>query len=259
MNVRWTVLTLVVLTAQGNLVRAQDAVLPPVVGDLNLTSSLFGGIVSGQLPSEGNVEVWSDFQEPFYTPLFPGQRLRVLIPPTFDPATKVFEWDMAGSPGGNYTWAIGGSNSAGSDFGSISVNNILFPDYPVPAVNDLKFIVQSSTSGGGLVEGIVTVDEEPLEWSELLYPTYKPQPNAPGTAPIGIQVPNWNADTQQFSWNMHGAQPGIYSWIVKANNEHGLGAGAIEVQILVPEPSAMALLGVAAVVWALGGQRSAKA
>jgi hypothetical protein len=244
MNLRWTVIVIAVFGAHINLLHAQDPVVLPVVGDLNLTPSIFGGIVSGQVPSEGNPESWSALQTPVYVPGFgglPGQPLRLLIPPTFDPVTHIFQWDLAGSSPGTFTWSIEGSNSAGSDSGTISVANIIYPDYPVPIVDDLKFIVESPDSGGGQIAGIVTVGEDSVEWSELLYPTYKPQPNVPGSVPSGIQSPNWNSDNRQFSWNMHGAQPGIYSWIVKANNHNGFGAGAIEVTILVPEPSTVLL------------------
>jgi hypothetical protein len=66
------------------------------------------------------------------------------------------------------------------------------------------------------------------------------------STPSGIQAPNWNPTNQEFSWNMQGATAGIYTWYVKARSNYGyIGAGAIEVTILVPEPGTALLTTIA--------------
>lgn len=229
-----------------NLMQTQAADLPPDVIDLMITAGGSADIINATITTTNNPESWSVPVGPWYTPGYGAlpSAAGMLIPPSWNATTHTLVWDSAGSTGGTYFWTVTASNSAGSDSGTITTNIFGGEWYggKVPIFDHLKFSMQSPISNGGVVTGKITATENPDDWSELLYPSYKTQQYGPVSAPSGIQTPNWNPTNQEFSWNMQGAIAGIYTWYVKARSYDGyIGAGAIEVTILVPEPNSILL------------------
>lgn len=224
--------------------------LLPIVADVHLQAQTSAYIFTATISATNNVDSWSVPVGPTYTPSFgaPAGAVGILIPPSWDATTQTLTWDSSGSTGGTYVWTVTASNSAGSDEGAIfcDVYGAEWYGGLAPVVDRLKLMVQSPLSDGGIVAGTITATENADEWGELLYPSYKTQQNGSVSTPSGIQTPNWNPTTQQFSWDMTGAHAGIYTWYVKARSIYGYsGAGSIEVHIAVPEPAPIVLSGIA--------------
>jgi hypothetical protein len=243
MNVR-SVSQLVVVLSASAIACSSAAQSLPIVNDLILAPQL--GVVSGVVTGT-SVDSWSELQNFTYVPLVPGSTATFYYQPTWDALTQTFWWDRTGSTFGTYIWEVVGINAYGSDAGLISVEFRNTSSFPFPEINDLEFQVQSPASNGGVVSGVVTATEAPEFWSGLLYPSYAPHGGGSGPLPPGIQTPDWNPATQEFGWNMAGAQPGLYTWHVHGSNHGGTNAAAITVRILVPEPNPLALLFIAIV------------
>jgi hypothetical protein len=104
---------------------------PPVVDDLgpivnNVLNATVGGTVTGT-----NVDAWDGpltFLD--YTIGFGGVpwATGLALSPTWNSATQAFSWDTTGSTRGTYRWQVGGSNSAGSDTGIITVEQHAVPE-----------------------------------------------------------------------------------------------------------------------------------
>jgi hypothetical protein len=111
-----------------------DMVIPniqvvlPVVGDLERTANLLGETVSGQVAlSDVDTLAFVDINNPAWTPLIPGKTLSFGHLPELDNAGN-FSWDTDGARRGMYEWAITGTNTDGSDGGTIKVTVTQVPE-----------------------------------------------------------------------------------------------------------------------------------
>ena len=255
MSVHRGILSLVLVGATslcGN-VRAD---VRPTVNDLYLIP--INGIATGTVTAT-SADSWSDLEFVSFVPEFgaePGSPSPIYYPPQWNKNAQLFYWDATGSSEGDFTWRVYGYTQSFSDSGLIVVDNSLYGR--APEINDLHFVVESPASNGGVVSGLVTASDSEAQWSELLYPSYSPYAGGPHTEPMGIIDPEWNPSTQQFTWEMAGAAPGIYTWHVHASLVDGSrNAGAIVVEIQVPEPGAFGLLLIALMTAPLAIRRRA--
>lgn len=248
----WGVSRLVVVVSAFAIAGPSAAQSPPIVNDLGLSPST--GVVSGVVTGT-SVDSWSELLNFNFTPVVPGPAPIFYYQPAWDASTQTFWWDRTGSRFGTYSWQVVGTNAYGTDAGQIVVSFGNTSSFPIPEINDLDFQVSSPTSNGGVVFGVVTATEAPEFWSGLLYPSYAPHGGGSGPLPPGIQTPEWDPATQEFSWNMAGARPGLYTWHVHGSNHGGINAAAITVEILVPEPAAILLMAVILAMGTIGFRR----
>jgi hypothetical protein len=114
-----------------------------------------------------------------------------------------------------------------------------------PVVNDLSLSAMLNETVGGTV-----THTDADTFSALLNPIYTPGDCSPHgvCGPGAFFDPQWNPDTQEFSWNTKGSSRGIYTWEVTGTNNDGSDTGLISVEVpFVPEPATLSMLGLALV------------
>jgi hypothetical protein len=123
-----------------------------------------------------------------------------------------------------------------------------------PIVNDFHTMVAGPNNV--IATTITTLQgDEPIIWSDLSNFTYTPGFGAgPGSPGISIQ-PVWNPLMQSFTWNTSGSTSGTYAWNVTATNAGGSDAGSISIDVILPEPSSLVLLGLALTALAAGSRQ----
>lgn len=106
-----------------------DTGVDPVVGDLNLVTTLLNEVVSGQVAlTDVDGLAFDDINNPVFTPLIAGKTLELDKLPTLDDAGN-FSWDTSGAKRGTYAWAITGTGAGGAtDAGLISVEVTQVPE-----------------------------------------------------------------------------------------------------------------------------------
>ncbi len=88
----------------------------------------------------------------------------------------------------------------------------------------------------------ITATNNPDSWSGLLNPTFTPSFGGSNTG----NAPQWDPNTQSFSWDTTGWSRGLYTWNVEATNAGGTGSGLISIEVSqVPEPASFVLFGLA--------------
>lgn len=101
---------------------------PPVVGDLNLSTTLWNEVIAGIVPTTDVVSLaFDDVNNPTFTPLIPGQTVLFNNVPTLDNAGN-FSWDTTNTRRGTYAWAVTGTNPDGTDGGLVSVEVTRIPE-----------------------------------------------------------------------------------------------------------------------------------
>jgi hypothetical protein len=117
-----------------------------------------------------------------------------------------------------------------------------------PSVEDL-ILDPIDTIGGMSMGTVVGTDVETWEsGAEFISYTrnYGAGPNAPDTH----GDPVWDPAQQKFSWDATGAYPGDYVWRVTGTNSAGSDTGLVSVALRIPEPTSVAMLGLAIVGFA---------
>jgi hypothetical protein len=121
------------LVVEGSVVDGKITFGPPlelpIVGDLAGLNDSVSRLITGVVPVTGaDTLTFDNASAPTFAPLLPGKPLVLTNLPTID-AQGNFSWDAAGTAlRGTYTWALTGSNGAGSDGGSVSVTLAQVPE-----------------------------------------------------------------------------------------------------------------------------------
>jgi hypothetical protein len=84
----------------------------------------------------------------------------------------------------------------------------------------------------------------PVTWSDLMNFSYEPAFGAAPPSSPGIHhQPTWDPLTQKFNWDTSGSSPGRYMWEVTASNAFGEDSAKITVDLMIPEPATIWLVG----------------
>ena len=105
-------------------------------------------------------------------------------------------------------------------------------------INDVNSAVPGS------VERLLTILNQaggPLALTDFAYNSFTPPPGGPGTGPANPA--SLDSATRKFTWNTVGSPMGSYKWTYTATNSYGSDGGSITVNITVPEPAALSLVG----------------
>jgi hypothetical protein len=136
-------------------------------------------------------------------------------------------------PGGNILGVLGAA-----DFGFV-VENL------PPIVDDLGPLVGDMSLNGAavptIVSGTLPASDDggvpPLTWM------FDAAMTGPG---VPVHAPSLDADTGLFSWDVDGSKGGLYTFSIKGTDAGGLSdGGLLTVNVIVPEPATLCLLGLA--------------
>jgi hypothetical protein len=180
----------------------------------------------------------------------------VVVPPGLQEETgsllqAAYAWSV--SPGNSIPLAqivIPDTNMAGVNFrGAITalVNGVQtdFPisgmvgggDTPViPVVTDAPAGLAGTAGAQFSHQFATSAGTPPITWEGLTKVSGPSSLNAPTLSPAGL-----------FSWNAAQAQVGTFVWDVTARNAAGTDVGRISINIVIPEPATISLIGLAMV------------
>jgi hypothetical protein len=127
----------------------------------------------------------------------------------------------------------------------LTYGNVL--DAPIVSTLALESFIANETVGGTVV---LDPTSEPADsWgANATFMGYTANYGGNGDGSyVPPHAPDWDPNTQAFSWSASGAKRGDYMWKVTASNAGGDGTGLVTVAYHVPEPASLAMFGLALV------------
>lgn len=135
--------------------------------------------------------------------------------------------------------------------GSFSTSAPFVMEEPVTAIPPVVNDFEDTAALNETIATIITASGDPATWGPLTNPTYTPDYGAEPDGLGAFFAPQWDPNTQSFSWNTQGSSRGHYTWDVAASNAGGSDTGTITIHVpFVPEPTTVTLVGLALVGFA---------
>lgn len=141
-------------------------------------------------------------------------------------------------------------NPAGDTVGSLDVGDFFGVENLPPIVDDLGPLLGDQSANGPNVPTIVSgtlpaSDDGGLANLSWAFDGASTGPAAP------LNAPTLDPATGLFSWDVNGQKGGLYSFLIKATDAGGLSDnGTLTVNVIVPEPATVCLIGLALVGFA---------